>query len=452
MIVRKFGGTSVQFSSNMKQVLEIIAAYSGNQFIILSACRGITDRLYKLGELACAGKNEEISEIFCFISNHHLTIVNELIQIEEYKIEAINRFNELFSGLRNILEGISLLKELTPRTKSHIASFGEKFSSTILEIAARSIGLNTILIPAEDILKVNIDNDIVEVNFAETEIHTKNKIFSALEEGYIPISQGFVCSDSAGNTRVLTRGGSDYSAAVFGSVLSADEVQIWTDVSGILSGDPRIFTDAVCISEMTFQQVAELSFYGAKVLHPDTIQPAVKKDIPVRVLNTYLPEHGGTKISHQNNYKTQIVNSITYKKDLELITFDNITYNDLFEIRTGLFDEIKSKSIKVYYMSFSTTNLKIAFEKDTNFDIDYSFKKEIVSAVCISGFFENSNFELLNKLLSTFGNSLKCYQINNNYSAVFLIDQSQVEEVSKNIHKLILETNSASESEKNDGQ
>jgi len=372
-----------------------------------------------------------------------LNIINELISSEAFKIEAINGFNEHFSELRNIIEGVTLLKEITLKIKSLILSFGEKFSSVILETAARSIGLNTVLIKAEDILKVDLINETVEVNYYQTEKCTKQIINEALNAGLIPITQGFVCGDSAGNTRVLSRGGSDFSAAVFGAVLAAEEIEIWTDVSGVLSADPRVFPTAIPIDEMTFSQTAELSFYGAKVLHPDTVQPAIKANIPVRVLNTHQPEHRGTRITNKEISNTSAINSLVVKKDLKMISFENMTYEELVEIRKNIIDEITNYKIKTYYFGFSATNFKIAVEKDILLSYDAKAVCKDISIICISGVFKAQKEKLLSRIFNCF-NKIEFEQLNNDYSIVFVIDNSQIESVSNNVHNLILELNNKS--------
>jgi aspartate kinase len=298
MKVLKFGGTSVQFAKDMRQVGDIIAKYSGEKIlVVLSACRGATDNLIKLSEAAAKNDMRLREEIINSLCKSHFELIDQLFVGEEYKSKAYSEISALFAELKNIIEGIALLKELTLKTKSAVVAFGELLSTTIFTIYAQSIGMDAEFLDSRTIMRIERKNNCdTAVDFEATLANLNLKAKPILESGKIPICQGFIGSDFEGRTAVLSRGGSDYSAAVFGALLDADEIQIWTDVSGVLSADPRIASNAETIRFLTFEEAAELSFFGAKVLHPDTVKPAVEKNIPVRVLNTRIPDDEGSLI------------------------------------------------------------------------------------------------------------------------------------------------------------
>lgn len=385
MKVLKFGGTSVQFSKNMKQVLSIITNYPGEELlIVLSACRGTTDNLIKLADAALQNNSEATKNLLQEICSHHYTLIDSLEMNTEYKSMAITKVSTLLSELRNIVEGISLLRELTLRSRSAVLAFGELLSTAIFSVYAIASGLEAELMDARKIMIIDHDGFQSTVDFDETQAAVNSKLMPIYSSGKrIVITQGFIGSDAKGHTAVLSRGGSDYSAAVFAGAVRADEIQIWTDVSGVFSADPRYYSNARTIRDMTFAEVRELSFFGAKVLHPDTVKPAIENSIPVRVLNTHLPKDLGTLLNNSPNTLSPYLSAAVMLKGLyssELIIPTDYKSNEFLAMLGRLLD---ASAGKTYIVSANAGKVKIISDTEVNSDFLGELEAKVVGGIAV---------------------------------------------------------------------
>lgn len=450
MIVMKFGGTSVQYSQNMLEVINIINAYSEkSKVVVLSACRGITDSLITLAKAASINDEQIVTDKLCFITNHHYTLINELIKTNDYKFQAIKRFDDLLTELKNITEGITLLKELTHKTLAAISSFGERMSTAIFETACKENNLNTELIDSRNILILNNISSDIKVEFDFTKKNLESIISPLLDNNIIPIMQGFIGSDESGITQVLTRGGSDYSAAVFGALLNAEEIQIWTDVSGVYSADPRFEPNAQTIENMTFDEVSDLSFYGAKVLHPDTVKPAIDYGIPVRVLNTLKPDSATTLITNELSNSQSKLNAIVAKKGL----FKNIIKHpagvEYSAFMTDLYIYLREKNHKIYYQYFSPIKTELFCSLSLeNYKAFHSeiIVKDAISVICLTGhklFDYTVGSKSIFSIVSTEISDIEIESISSNQSGSIIITakDENTDILVTRLHNLIIELN-----------
>lgn len=324
--VLKFGGTSIASYNEFLQVFQIIQSQLENNklIIVLSACAGITEKLLQLANSYPLNKLNNKDEILNFIEQHHILIATKVIENTKSLTDAIQTIENLIRSIYLLLEGVIILEEITPKVKDQILSYGELLSSHLFYHFAKSKNLNSTILDAREI----IVTDGVHLNAApvlqaiERNAQKINKLFENFD---VIITQGFIGS-WAKETTTLGRGGSDLSASLFAYAIQADEVQIWTDVNGILSADPKFVKNPVTIPIMSFDEVMELSFWGAKVLHPDSIKPAMLKNIPVRILNTFAPENDGTlvvekieKFVYKPDINTPKIHSITLLEDCYLI-------------------------------------------------------------------------------------------------------------------------------------
>lgn len=285
MLVLKFGGTSVGGAGPIRRVAEIIRnSLPRKPVVVVSAVAGVTNRLFRLSELAAKGADwkpdlQVLKEI-------HGDIVKEL-GLEESCLES------LLCQLDRLVSGIALLKECSPRARDYLASFGERLSVRILAAYLRKIGIPAKAFDAFDVGLITDGHFGAARPLPDVDERIRGAL-SGIKE--VPVITGYIGKDANGNVTTLGRGGSDYSASIFGAALDAEEIQIWTDVDGVMTGDPRIVESARFIKKMSFAEASELAFYGAKVLHPATMIPAVRKNIPIRVLNSYRPDFEGTLI------------------------------------------------------------------------------------------------------------------------------------------------------------
>lgn len=358
VIVMKFGGTSVGSAESIRQVVELVKASQGrNPIVVVSALSGVTDML-----LASASKALERS----FSAGEAIRAVEGR---HSAAIERLGLTGGLISGdlaeLEHVLFGISLIRELTPRTKDYVASFGERMSSKIVAACAKKAGLGAQAFSAYDL------GVVTDGNFGNAEIlpGTYDAIAAAVAQipkGVIPVVTGFIGKTADGEITTLGRGGSDYTAAIFGAALDAEEIQIWTDVDGVMTADPRIVPNARTVDAVSFEEASELAYFGAKVLHPKTILPAMNKEIPVRVLNSFNPSGKGTLILKSVAKKEQVT-AITSKNKIYVININSarmlLAYGFLYHV-FRLFDEFR---IPVDMIATSEVNVTVTV--DNKFDI-----------------------------------------------------------------------------------
>ena len=280
MQVLKFGGTSVGTSDSIKNVIKIVqnANQNGRVVCVVSAFSGITDLLIDTSRKATNG-DESFNQQLENIKQRHYKAVNELV-IEKNKKDVQFSIDKLCNEIENICKGLYLLRELSMRTNDLIISYGELLSSTII---SNSIP-NCILIPIRELIKTNDNYGNALVDFKTTDENILNYFTKSSQNLFL--APGFIASDKNGNATTLGRGGSDYTAAIIASSINASILEIWTDVSGMMTADPRLVQNAKPISHISYKEAMELSHFGAKVIYPPTIHPVMKKNIPTWVKNS----------------------------------------------------------------------------------------------------------------------------------------------------------------------
>ncbi|MBN2317553.1 MAG: lysine-sensitive aspartokinase 3 [Acidobacteria bacterium] len=319
MIVCKFGGTSVQDADAMMRLAKIIGAQRDAQPVVVSSAMGkTTNKLLELARTASEGRQQEALDLLASLQDNHLKEARKLgIAVsEDWVAEKIDTY---FKEMLDLVHGLSALGELTPRVTDAMASYGERLSTAILTQVLENQGIPSQLMDARQC--VITDDNFVNANplADETEAAIVKHLRPVLEEGKVPVFQGFIGSNREGITTTIGRGGSDHSASLVGAALEADEIQIWTDVDGIMTTDPRMVPEAHRVKEISFNEAAELAYFGARVLHPATILPAVRKKIPVRVLNSSKPDQEGTIITNETQPCGNPVKAIAYKKGVTIV-------------------------------------------------------------------------------------------------------------------------------------
>lgn len=367
MIVLKFGGTSVKDANALKQVFEIISQNNQEQIVVLSACSGITDNLIILLNYAWRNQDKELKETFEKISAHHKIVLAELMGHHQLYYEANQSLSKMLEELEKFIEGIYFLKESTPRALDKVMSFGELLSTTIFHYYCLSRGLDNIWLDARRFMKTDSNFNSANVDFETSQIELLNYLQNEkFEQKKIAITQGFIGSDNAGRTTTLGRGGSDYTASIIGKLTNAKEIQIWTDVNGILTADPRIAKNTKTIEIMEFNEVRQLAYFGAKVLHPNTLLPAIDLGIPIKVLNTFSPENKGTTIVNYIDYPSPKPHSVVNIKCLR-VDFPLYNYENFTEKATEILSTIAKFDFKVYYSVILPEGLSIWMDKECGY-------------------------------------------------------------------------------------
>jgi len=307
MLVLKFGGTSVGSIENMTNVKNIIND-GQRKVVVLSAMSGTTNALVTISECIRFKEIENALEQISELHNRYKITVNELIHQNDLKIEVDHYVSTVFDTLKT-----SANANYTALSYNKIVAQGELLSTFIFSRFLKQEGLNACLLPALDFMRIDKtnepDNFYIKQNF--------NRIIKELPEADIYITQGFICLDADGNIANLQRGGSDYTATIIGAALGAKEVQIWTDIDGFHNNDPRFVQDTQAISNLSFDEAAELAYFGAKILHPQTVMPVRDLDIPVRLKNTMAPSAHGTLIT--NNIHGEGIKAIAAKDGITAI-------------------------------------------------------------------------------------------------------------------------------------
>jgi aspartate kinase len=320
MIVMKFGGTSLEDAHVMENAIQIITRERNRQpVVVLSAIAGATNTLIQTARLANEGRFDEAKEQMNDLLERHVTILENLVEKRSSIQTLIFEMRRRFEEIKNMCYGISILRELTNRSLDTIASIGEQLSSMILAEGMKERGLAAVLVDAKGFMITDDQFTCAAPLFDVIEQKAKAIVLPHLASKEVVVTQGFIGATEDGVTTTLGRGGSDYSAAILGALLDAEEIQIWTDVDGILTADPTVVRDARKVKAMSFREGSELAYFGARVLHPSTILPAVKKNIPVRVLNSRRPSATGTRITSDTMKSTSVVKSIAFKKGITVI-------------------------------------------------------------------------------------------------------------------------------------
>ncbi len=319
MIVMKFGGTSVEDAKAITRVAEIVQDRIGQKpVVVVSAMARVTDTLLTMARAAGAGDRKAALKLCRSLQERHYNTASELLGTARFT-DFHSELGSDFELLDELLRGISAVGEITPRTTDHVAAFGEMLSSKIVAAAFSSHGIKSEHVDSREVLVTDSNYMSAAPQTEETNQRLQAKVKPLVDSGHVPVMGGFIGANRAGITTTIGRGGSDFSAALFGAGLGADRIDIWTDVDGILTTDPRICPDARRIKVISFDEAAELAYFGAKVLHPATVLPAIQKNIPVYVLNSRNPSCEGTKITTQAPRGNNIFKAIAVKKRITII-------------------------------------------------------------------------------------------------------------------------------------
>lgn len=366
IVVQKFGGTSVQDTAAMKRVIDIVAQHgisrSARPLVVLSACAGVTNALIRIGELALLKKTTAAHDEVSALEARHHALLHEFHLATNAEQSAAQQLRAIWRDLRTVIRAIELLGELTPKMKDRIASCGERASTIILTEALRetlrSRRIAVEYLDAREFFKTDSSFTFARPNLREIKSRMK-PVAKRLSAGTVGITQGFIGSTPRGETTTIGRGGSDFSAAVMGVAVQAKEIQIWTDVAGIYTCDPRICPDAYAQPSVSFEEASAMAYYGAKVLHPETIWPAVEAKIPVRVLSSLEPKHRGTTIVAERNGTPEIT-GIAITKNIELVKVTSKHTIPRATIARSTFEALEHDGIIPLAVSQSFDNIMLA--------------------------------------------------------------------------------------------
>ncbi len=358
MKVLKFGGTSVGSSDSILKVKNIVESQTEQSVVVVSAVGGVTDLLIKAAELAENG-NHECFDIYSEVKEKHYKIISELFPLDiaqtiKFKVD------QLFEEVSTIVKGVYMLKEMTHKSKAIISSFGERISSFIISELiddAQLFESQNYIITEQVFGKDSVD-------FEETEAKLKDQLSNI---GRVSVFPGFIASNKKGEITTLGRGGSDYTAAIIAATFDASVLEIWTDVNGFMTADPRIISRSYCIDRLSYSEAMELSHFGAKVIFPPTILPVYKKNIPILIKNTFNPDAKGTLIDNQKEpLQGKKIKGISSIKDVSLLTVQGLGMIGVTGIAMRLFKSMAEENINVVLISQASSENSISIIIDSS--------------------------------------------------------------------------------------
>ncbi|GAA4969085.1 bifunctional aspartate kinase/homoserine dehydrogenase I [Algibacter aquimarinus] len=380
MKVLKFGGTSVGSSKNINNVISILENYGKDDSIacVVSAVGGITDKLLLAGKQA-QNKDRDFVKTFQFIKDKHLSIIKELNPDNNSAI--LEYAEERHNSLKNLLEGIFLINELSPKTSDKLVSYGERLSSFIIAGTMKNRGLSADRKNSQELVITNSNYTKAEVDYSITNQNIKSYFETATQN--ITILPGFVASSKTGEQTTLGRGGSDFTAAIIAAALNVDQLEIWTDVSGMFTTNPKMVKQAYPIDKISYQEAMELSHFGAKVLYPPTVQPVLSLGIPIHIKNTLEPEAVGTIISNEEIKSSSPVKGISNINNIALLTLEGTGMVGIPGFSKRLFETLLQEKINVIMITQASSEHSICLgieNKDADKAkeaIDVVFENEI---------------------------------------------------------------------------
>ena len=317
----KFGGTSVADPDAINRLIGIVrqqqAKTKSTPLVVVSALSGVTDKLVAIAQFAEDGATGKAAAEVAALVERHVAVATAVTSKSRPTVVAdVRRELEELNGL---VHALAVLREVSPRSRDAVHAVGELVSSRIVAAAFADHGIPSSWVDARTVLVTDAEHTAAIPDMMETGDRVRDRIAPLLAEGKVVVLGGFIGATANGVTSTLGRGGSDYSAAIFGACLGVDEIQIWTDVDGMLTADPRIVPQPRLVPQLSFAEASELAYFGAKVLHPSTILPAVAKNIPVRIVNSRRPENTGTLITADGRPAEGQLTALACKRDVTVV-------------------------------------------------------------------------------------------------------------------------------------
>ena len=478
MIVMKFGGTSLGDGEAINRAVDIVCQTlkdkGGGIVVVVSAMSGVTDTLLSAATSAAQGDAETFRRARWALSDRHRLAMTEAISHEETRLQLMEEVEVLLSAFESLCRSVHILGELTARGSDAVASLGERLTARILAAALRDRGERATAVEATEAIVTNGKHGAAVPLMDETRETAQARIMPLLAQGVVPVVTGFIAATKEGVTTTLGRGGSDYTAAILGACLDADEVWIWTDVDGVMTADPRVVPEARTLPEISYSEAAELSFFGAKVLHPKTILPAVERGIPLRIVNTFNPSHPGTLVVAEAKLRPELrpepveglaegpsefaVKGITSIKGLSLVTVAGRGMLGVPGIAARVFTAVAQEGISVLMISQSSseqsicfiirqetveralTALEMAFETElARRNVDRIWAQNEVAIVAVVGAEMKGTPGIAAKVFGALGkhavNVISIAQGSSEYNISFVVDEGDMETAVRDIHQ-----------------
>jgi aspartokinase/homoserine dehydrogenase 1 len=469
-LVMKFGGTSIGSIDAMRSAVQIVCKTKAewqSVIVVTSAISGVTNLLLDSAEKAAQGNVEKLSAAETRLQTAHFTIADALIRDLSILGHVKQEISALISNFSTLCQAIAVLGEATPRALDAVASLGERMSVRLLSAAIASAGLSSEYVEATELIITNNDFQNAHPDFSATKKFTHHVLKPLLVKGVVPVITGFIGATPEGVITTLGRGGSDFSAAIIAAVFPADDVWIWTDVDGVMTADPRLVHEARTLPEISYSEIAELAYFGAKVLHPKTVRPVIDAGISLRICNTFNPNHPGTRLV-VNGHSTKgvhkpnrIVKAVTAIPKQRLVTIEGRGMLGVPGVAARTFAAVASTGTSVPLITQASSEQSICFAvpsesaKAVVTSLNHVFKYELeqrdidrvwatdeVTIVTVVGAGMRSTPGVAGKIFSRLGdqeiNVLAIAQGSSEVSISLIIESGATEAAVKALHDLII--------------
>ena len=445
MIVMKFGGTSVEDATAIRNLIAIVRNERARQpIVVVSAMARVTNGLISAAQLAAKNHLTEANSEIDAIARRHYATATELVpatSLSELNASLEAQFNEIYAALRNISDEGAL----SPKLSDAMSAKGELLSSLIVAAAFSADELKGAWVDIRPLLKTDSDFTRAAVDFSSTDANLAAHLIPLVDSGAVPVTQGFIGSNEANETTTIGRGGSDYSAAIIGSAIEADEIEIWTDVDGIMSTDPRLVPEATKVEVISFAEAAELAYFGAKVLHPSTLLPAMTKEIPVSVRNSRRPELSGTRIVQNAPATGALVKAIAFKRGITVVNVTSHRMLMAYGFLSRLFEVFARHQTAVDMVATSEVGVSMTLDDTRHLDRILTDLEELADVsvehdralICLVGEGLKFTAGVAARLFSSI-EDINVSMISHGASAInvsFIVEGSRVEDAVRALHR-----------------
>lgn len=449
-IVMKFGGTSVEDAAAFGRVASIVAdRLSQRPIVIVSAMSGMTDALLASVEVAAKGRAKAASASLTSQFNRHSAVARELLTPAEARIFNAELERQR-SEIEERLEELSQDPQQRPRLQDSIIAIGEQLSSALLAATLRSKEVDALVVDARHCIVTNDEYGCAAPLLPETIRQSQKELLPLVAGQKVPVLGGFFAATASGSTTTLGRGGSDYTASIIGAAISAQEIQIWTDVPGVLTADPRVVPHAFTIPRLSYAEAAELAYFGAKVLHPKTIQPAVEDSIPVRICNSREPVGAGTLVCAEIETAAQTVKAIAHKKGITTIQVSSARMLGAYGFLRAIFETFDKHRTVVDVVTTSEVSVSLSLDDTSELgpivaDLELLGTVNVETEramICVVGTGLRGTPGIAARVFSTISNInvMLISQGSSSINLTFVIEERQLNEAVTRLHASFFET------------
>ena len=381
-LVMKFGGTSVGSQEALRKAANIVKEQSGNWdrlVVVVSAMSGVTDLLLNSAKAALNSGEAGYSPVISELKRRHNDVIDDLLQQGDERSSLVATIDQHLEELEAFCRSIHIMGEVTPRGLDAVSSLGERINARVFSALLGQQGMRSEPVNATGLIVTDGTFQNAVPIMELTRLNVERQLVPKLDEGVISVVTGFIGATEDGTITTLGRGGSDYTSAILGDCLDASEVWTWTDVDGVMTADPRIVPDARVVPELSYNEVGELAYFGAKVLHPKTIRPIVERDIPLWVKNTFNPTYPGTRISRNPESHPGKITAITVIRNLSMVTVEGRGMLGVPGIAARTFAAVARKDASVLMISQASSDQSICFliPSDSAIEVIQSVEEEL---------------------------------------------------------------------------